>query len=86
MLNGKREKMYAAYIEIARDCRLVNNRTQAKVARATGFSEKYINMLETGHRSPTLESLVALCAASGVSKATAMQLLAEVLDSFEWEN
>jgi len=85
MLNGKREKLYKAYLEIIRDCRVMNNRSQAKVARAAGLSGKYVNMLELGRRSPALESLLALCSAAGVGRATATQLVTEVLDSFDWE-
>jgi len=85
MSEDKRNELYRAYMEIIRDCRLMNNRSQAKVAKAAGLSEKYVNMLELGHRSPTLESLLALCSASGVSKATATQLVIEVLNSYEWE-
>ena len=81
----EREKIFWPYLEISKDCRLTNNRTQQMVATAAGLSLKYISLLESGRRIPTLESVLAVSAASGVSRATVAAMLNEYLDTFPWE-
>ena len=81
----ERDKIYWPYMEISKDCRLTNNRTQTKVAATAGLSTKYISLLESGRRVPTLENVIAISAASGVSKATAIALVMEYLDTYNWE-
>ena len=81
----EREKVFWPYLEISKDCRIANNRTQAKVAEAAGLSLKYVSLLESGRRVPAMESVIALCAASGVSRATVNALVGEYLDTYQWE-
>lgn len=81
----EREKVFWPYLEISKDCRLTHNRTQAKVASMASLSTKYVSLLESGHRIPTLEAVIAVSAASGVSRATVSAMLAEYLDTFAWE-
>lgn len=79
-----RHKIYYAYVEIMKDCRETINLSQARLAEAVGLSPKYVTLVEGGKRTPTLESLLALMAASEVKRETAEDLVQEVLDSFDW--
>lgn len=80
-----RHKLYYAYVEIMKDCRESIFLSQAKLAELVGLSPKYVTLVEGGKRTPTLESLLALMAASEVKRETAEDLVQEVLGSFEWK-
>ena len=81
----KRQQLYWPYVEIMKDCRTNVSLSQAKLAKDADLSPKYVTLIEGGRRCPSLESLLALMASSGVERATAEALVKEVLDNFEWE-
>lgn len=80
----ERQELFYPYVEIMRDCREGNDLSQAKLAEAVGLSTKYITLLESGRRTPSLEALLALMAEAGVKKETAEDLVHEILSSFKW--
>ena len=58
------EKMslYYPYVEILKDVRQQEVRSQSDLAIAVGLSHKYVTLVESGKRIPTLECLIALMA------------------------
>jgi len=80
-----RKKILLSYVEICKDCRVLNNLRQSDVANAIGLSTKYVSRIETGREVPSLETLIALCAASKVSRSTVEKLLNEYLNTMEWD-
>lgn len=81
---AERHQLYYSYVEIMRDCRAVNELSQSSLAREVGLSSKYVTLVEGGKRTPSLESLLALMAASQVRRKTAEKLVSEVLSRFDW--
>jgi len=81
---AERHQLYYTYVEIMRDCREVNELSQSSLAREVGLSSKYVTLVEGGKRTPSLESLLALMAASQVKRKTAENLVKEILGRFDW--
>ena len=81
----KRRKIFAAYVEIARDCRRENHRSQSQVAQRMDISTQHVSSLEGNQRVGAMETIIALCAASGVKKETVNRFVAEILAEEEWE-
>jgi len=81
----EKQKLYAPYIEILRDCRLQNGLSQADLAKESGLSSKYVTLIEKGKRVPSVESLMALMADAGVLRATAEELFNELANRFMWQ-
>ena len=59
--------------------------SQTKLAKSTGLSTKYVTLIESGRRLPSLECLFALMAEAGVFRDTALELAGKILDQFNWK-
>ena len=81
----KKKELYLPYIEILKDVRTQDGVPQKDLAEAVGLSSKYVTLIESGKRIPTVECLVALMAQAGVQRDTVEGLMSEILDSFEWQ-
>jgi transcriptional regulator with XRE-family HTH domain len=61
--------------EVLRELRACSGKTQETIALDAGLDRTYISMLERGLRQPTLETLLVLSVALGV---TASEIVAKV--------
>lgn len=52
-----------------RNIRLSKNKTQDELAFDAGLDRTYIGLLENGHSSPTLDTIVALASALDIESA-----------------
>jgi len=52
--------------ETLRQARLKAQLTQEALAVKAGLSREYVSKIESGHQSPTVETLLKLCQAIGV--------------------
>lgn len=80
-----RQRLYGSYIEVLKDARSKQNLSQTKLAKSTGLSTKYVTLIESGRRLPSLECLFALMAEAGVFRDTALELAGKILDQFNWK-
>lgn len=58
-----------AFGQAIRELRRSKNQSQETLAFDAGFDRTYISLLELGHKSPTLDTIMALCSALDVSLA-----------------
>jgi len=81
---SRNEKMTPnkAFGEVLRAIRKKRCKTQAKLAEDADLDRTYISLLETGQRSPTLDTIWALCAALNVN---ASEVLAKTKEEMEKE-
>jgi transcriptional regulator with XRE-family HTH domain len=56
-------------------------KTQADLARSAGLDRTYISLLELGKRSPTLDTIVALCRALDAIPSELLKTMEELLDA-----
>ena len=61
--------------EVLRRFRLRDGRSQSALAKALGFSASTINMLESGERRPSRDSVIAIARALSLSDSETDQLL-----------
>ena len=80
-----RRRLYAPYVEILHDCRVQQTLSQTRLAENVSLSAKYVTLIESGRRVPTPECLLALMASVGVARKTALELVTELVDQFEWQ-
>jgi len=73
------------FVGVIKDNRLKRGISQARLALAADLSSKYVTLLESAKRVPSIECVIALAAKAGVPRTTIENLLEEVLDHFEWE-
>lgn len=81
----ERQYLYEPYLEILRDYRIQNKVTQTELAAKVNLSSKYVTLVEGGKRIPTIETMLALLAATGIMRSTAEQLMQELIERFEWQ-
>lgn len=81
----ERQDLYTPYLEILRDYRIQKRTTQIELAAKVNLSSKYVTLVEGGKRVPTIETMLALLAATGIMRSTAEQLMQELIERFEWE-
>jgi transcriptional regulator with XRE-family HTH domain len=81
----ERQFLYEPYLEILRDYRIQNRITQTELAAKVNLSSKYVTLVEGGKRIPTIETMLALLAATGIMRSTAEQLMQELIERFEWQ-
>ena len=81
----RREDMLIPFIDVITTARKKNGLSQQALAEKAKFSKKYVTLVEAGWRLPPLESMIVLCAASGVPRKKAEKLVRNVLDSLSWE-
>lgn len=58
-----------AYGQAVRELRKRNNKSQETLAFDAGLDRTYISLLELGQKSPTLDTIMAICNALGVGLA-----------------
>lgn len=80
----EKEALYRGYVEIVTDCRKDNNISQTALSQKAGCSDKYVTLIESGRRTPSLEMLIALMAAAGVRRSAAQELFDNLADDLEW--
>lgn len=86
VLNSEERKEFLApYVEIVRESRIRNGISQSDLAEAVNLSTKYVTFVEGGSRVPSVETLLAMMAASGVRQSVADELIMELVDLFEWK-
>jgi transcriptional regulator with XRE-family HTH domain len=56
-----------AFGQALRELRRDKNQSQESLAFDAGFDRTYISLLELGQKSPTLNTIMALCAAFDIS-------------------
>ncbi|MDP3513015.1 MAG: helix-turn-helix transcriptional regulator [Sulfuritalea sp.] len=76
---SKRATVEQVFGEVLRELRNRSGKTQEVVALDAGLDRTYISMLERALRQPTLETVLALSGALGVS---ASEIVAMVEDRF----
>lgn len=72
-----------AFGEVLRRHRKKKNKFQAEVAFMAGLDRTYISLLELGKRSPTLDTIIALCDALDTKPSDlilAMERLVRTID------
>ena len=72
-----------AFGEVLRRHRKKKNKFQAEVAFLAGLDRTYISLLELGKRSPTLDTIIALCDALDTKPSDlilAMEKLVKTID------
>lgn len=79
-----REKLYRPYIDVVIDCRKSRDISQNKLSEACGLSAKYVTLIESGRRTPSLEALLTLLSQAGADRSTAEDLVKDILDRLEW--
>jgi len=80
----KKQQIYTPYIRALQSARKENDLSQAALAEAVGLSSKYVTLIESHKRVPSLDCLLALLAQSGVQRSLAHNLVEEIMDRFEW--
>lgn len=86
VLNSEERKEFLApYVEIMRESRIRNGISQSELAEAVNLSTKYVTFVEGRTRVPSVETLLAMMAASGVRQSIADELIVEIVDLFEWK-
>lgn len=63
--------------EELRNARLAAGMTQEELSHRAGLDRTYISQLEHGKKSPTVDSLLRLCAAMGVAASSIIARLEE---------
>lgn len=71
----KRATVEQVFGEVLRELRTCSGKTQEAVALDAGLDRTYISMLERGLRQPTLETLLALSHALGISASEIVALV-----------
>jgi transcriptional regulator with XRE-family HTH domain len=84
--SDRRKELYGPFLEIMKDCRIDEGISQSRLARMAELSTKYVTLVESGRRVPTLEALIAIMAHAGVRRSVVQNLLNEVLDEFRWDD
>jgi DNA-binding XRE family transcriptional regulator len=65
----------SAIASLIKEHRILKGWTQEEFGHRSGYDPVYINMLERGHRNPSLRALVDLCQTLGIRTS---ELIAEV--------
>lgn len=68
-----------AFGKVLRELRVQRCRTQEALAFDSGLDRTYISLLELGRRSPTLDTMLALCGALDVSLSALASHIEEVM-------
>jgi transcriptional regulator with XRE-family HTH domain len=83
--NGDKAKLFRPFVQILAETRKANYLTQAGLSESAGYSRKYVTLIESGERVPSLEALIAIASCAGVPRETIENLLEEYMDHFEWK-
>ncbi len=70
-----------AFGRVLQRCRAKKNRTQADIAFAAGFDRTYISLLELGKRSPTLDTIMALCGVLDIKPSELLKAVEKLMNS-----
>lgn len=82
----QKQSIYKPYIEILQDVRQAGSISQQSLSEKAGLSPKYVALIESGKRVPSLECLLSLMAEAGVKRRNAQQLVADIIDHFDWKS
>jgi len=74
-----------AFGKVLRELRVQRGQTQETLAFESGLDRTYISLLELGKRSPTLDTMLALCGALEISLSLLGQHVEEVLRELQPE-
>lgn len=58
--------------------------SQTELALNAGYSRKYVTLIESGERTPSVEALFAIAAQAGMAKEDAEELCKLILNQFAW--
>lgn len=83
---GAKTDLLRPYIRTLTEFRKKNGLTQASLSEAAGYSMKYVTLIESGIRVPSIEALIALSSCAGVPRSTIDNMLEAFMDHFEWED
>lgn len=75
----KKKSHNKAFGIVLREIRTERCQTQEALAFDSGLDRTYISLLELGGRSPTLDTIMALCLALDVSLTTVSSRIEEVM-------
>lgn len=75
----KKKSHNKAFGIVLRELRTERCQTQEALAFDSGLDRTYISLLELGGRSPTLDTIMALCLALDVSLTTVSSRIEEVM-------
>ena len=81
----KKREIFAPFIKVLRATREAADLSQYRLATDSGFSRKYVTMIELGARVPSIEAMVVLCATAGVNRSVVENLLEELLELLDWK-
>ncbi len=74
-----------AFGKVLRELRVQRGQTQETLAFESSLDRTYISLLELGKRSPTLDTILALCGALDISLSLLAQRLEECLREHQTE-
>jgi transcriptional regulator with XRE-family HTH domain len=58
--------------------------SMSRIARDSGYSQKYVSLLESHERVPSLDAMIALSSAVGFERDFILDLVNELMDEYEW--
>ena len=64
-----------AFASVLREQRKLKGLTQAELAERAGITMRYVSLMETGHRQPTISTLYALARAMDMSLAAFIDII-----------
>lgn len=79
----KKKSHNNAFGIVLRELRTERRQTQEALAFNSGLDRTYISLLELGTRSPTLDTIMALCVALDVSLTSVSSRIEEVMRNDE---
>lgn len=77
-------KFFEPYIKILTAVRKKHNLSQTRVSEDAGYGQKYVALVETRARIPSLEGFIAISAYALVPRQVIENLVEEYIDHFEW--
>lgn len=69
------------FVTAIRAHRLQADESQAEVSRRAGLGAKYLTLVESGVRRPSIEAVIRLCAAVGMRKRDFRRLFDQLLET-----
>ena len=77
-----RKTLEEAFGQVVRDCRSAQELSQKQLGFEAGIHRNYVGMIERTEKSPTLSTIQALAAASGMGPHELLKRAEEALPSF----
>ncbi len=76
--------LYRPLIDLIKQKRIKLGISQTELAVSAGYSRKYVTLIESGERTPSVEALFAIAARAGIQRAEAEKVCGTILDQFTW--